>query len=361
MPTNSLTIIDLSSKIKNENLLRRRVSSMIGYEFSEIGNPCYIPKFIRYKNEIAKIIDITKYDIQTLKNSISAKYRYSILVDSYTLMLIIPILYFSSKRKEELSRLFFNFIGIKFYSSILHRFFPKFCSDEIWTNSLNTISSKHLFKVHNGISSALMYINNSIYDKYKNRLSSSTLTDRDLYLMIYELRTRIFQSIRSFAENYYEISKTKVEKQTDKMEEDSEVKDVQYIADKISMSICTFRQIDEKGFLLSIKNSGIKKEIAKNIMSEMSVVDYKSNVQFILVLILRMLKKPQAICKETTRRDITRKIIEGQKTLNYSVEDEIMTLIKSLPSGFEFKNLNKKQVVNYLANYFTYFIQSKIC
>ena len=216
--------MDLSEKIKNDNIIRRKISSLVGYEFSEMGNPCYIPKFIKYKRELSILLNITKYDIKQFKDSISPKYRFNMLVESYTLMIIISMLYYGKKRKEEISQLFFNFIGIKFYSSVLHIFFPKFCSDEIWKNSLNTVSSKHLFKVHNGVANTVMYLCSSIYKKYRSKILSSSLTDRELYLMIYELRTRIFQSIRSFAENYYKISKIKSTMKTDNIEEDSEIK-----------------------------------------------------------------------------------------------------------------------------------------
>lgn len=338
--------------------LQRYISKIVGNELAYISRPCYYPKMIKYKDDVMVKTGVKDSDISSFVSQLEKKTQtFDIFKDKQTLTLIISSLYMIKLNRTETARLLFLMLAIKFYSSVMHRSFPKFCSADLWKATMNVISPKHLFRVRNGASNTVLYLSDNIFERY-SPLLKTTIKDADLIRMVYDLRHRIAQSIHSFAESYYEMQKNNARSTTATDKE--EVKDVQLIADKISMSMCTFGQIDKKAFEYSVSRSGLRKDIANSIITELSSVEFKDNIKFILILIGRT-SNLKNVCTEAGRNGIIRKIDSGVKFGNYSVKEEMKKTIYNTEIGFRLKTMNVEQLIIFFSNYITLYLKGRIC
>jgi len=357
-----IATVDLSTRAINETQINRSISKMVGYEFSYISKTCYYPKLIKYKEDITRLTQITDDDIKEFRKSLSQKYgSFAILTERYTVMLLLAQIHFAQKKKTTISELFFYVMAIKFYSSVLHKGLPKFCSNDIWNRALENISPKHLFKSKNGIPNAVDYLTKEVFKKYISSISKNKIDEHTVFRMVYELRHRLSQSTKSFVGVYYKIAEEVQKKSLNAEEGQEEVADIQLASDKISMSMCTFSQIDETSLKQAILKSGIKRELGYLMVSEFSAVEYKDQIRFITILTCRLSKNLNNFCQEQSRNNTIRKIANGSRFGNYVIKDQIIKLIKSLESGYRFKTINKNQLVIFFSHYLTLFIKSKTC
>ena len=86
-----------------------------------------------------------------------------------------------------------------------------------------------------------------------------------------------------------------------------EVAGSQLTADKISMTICTYGQIDKTALKEAIIKSRIRKDLAISIVSQVSMAEYKDKVRFIIILMSR-LGDLKNVCIEEKRGKLLRKI-----------------------------------------------------
>lgn len=343
--------------IQYDRKIHRKVSTIVGSELSNLGKVCYYPKMVRYFEDLISELQLTNEDIKRFKETnIGKRYSsFSILNDKQTLMLVIAIIYFARRKQLDVSELFFLFLAVKLHSNLMHKHF-KFCQPDAYAMALERISHKHLYKVKGGIPSAIKYVSDTEFKKYRIVLGSNRLTDDSIVKMVYALRTRLSQSIKSFAETYYKITEEGGGHTTSEDVEDK----LERIADKIAMTMCTYGQVDKGAVSSAILKSGIRKELGLTIASEMSDPDYKDSIRFIIILIHR-LSSIKNICSESKRLLIVRKIESGQKVGNYAIRERILELINGLPSAYSLKTTHKSQVVMFVSHYLTLYIQRRVC
>lgn len=338
----------------------RYISRILGIELSEISKPCYKPKVVKYFSDLQHILGIDDEKIKTFVSGIVVPYPhiFKIYKDKFTVLLLIATIYYIKKEKPEIAKIFFIFLALKFYSSRVHMHFQKFCNGDLWILTLDKLSPKHLFKTQKGIPSSIIYIAEFNFNKNKDKMKSQKLQDKELGDIVYGLRTKIAQSVRSFAQQYYRIYE---DSSSRTVSEDDEVGGVKLIADKISMTICTFGQIDKGALSKAIINSRLRKDLSISIISQMSTSEYKDKIRFIIILMSR-LGDLKSVCKETDRLKMIRRINSNYKIGGkYIIKNEIKELLYSLESGYQLKNLYDSQLVNFFSHYITLFIGMRIC
>jgi hypothetical protein len=203
-----------------------------------------------------------------------------------------------------------------------------------------------------------MYLSDFDYNKNKSKLQSPELDDRDLEVIVYGLRTKITQSVKSFAQLYYKIYESGSTKSSG---EDDEVRGSTLVADKISMTMCTFGQIDKDALSKAIIQSRIRKDLAISIISQISVSEYKDRIRFIILLISR-LESLKVVCIESEKLKLIRKINSNVKIGNkYNLKEEIKNLLYSIESGYQLKNIYDIQLIMFFSHYITNFLRNRIC
>jgi hypothetical protein len=297
--------------------------------------------------------------VQAFNSNLDPMYRKMPLVtESYTSVLIQSILYFIKEGEREIALMLHHILTIKFHSSMMHILFPKFCADDAWKIALEKISMKHLYKQKGDIPSSILYLSEIIFEKYLPKMKN--IDDFTLIRWVYEVRHRIAQSAKSFAELCHKITIEKKSGVIDSPEE-VEARDIQLVADKVSMSMCTFGQIDNIALEKAINRSGIRREIAKQIVTELSDETYRNNIKFLLVLINRLHDRLKELCTDNKRNIIIRKIMVGTKVGNYSPKNQIIELVDSLESNYRYKTINQDQIVLFVSNYVLIYTANKIC
>jgi len=357
---NLLEFTQVEVKPDEDSKVYRYISRILGIELSEVSKPCYKPKMIKYFSDLQHILGIDDDKIKEFVAGIVVPYPhiFRIYKDKFTVLLLIATIYYTRKGKPDIAKAFFTFLNVKFYSSRIHKHFPKFCSGDLWITTLDRLSPKHLFRTKKGISSAILYISEFDYNKNKEKLKSPSLQDKILGDIVYGLRTKITQSVTSFAQLYYRIYE---DSETNSSSDEDEIGGVKLVADKISMTMCTFGQIDKGALSKAIISSRLRKDLSISIVSQLSVSEYKDKIRFIIILMSR-LGELKSVCKETERLRLIRRINSNYKIGGrYIIKNEIKDLLYSLESGYQLKNIYDIQLINFFSHYITLFIGSRIC
>lgn len=343
-------------EIQPSNKLYRNMSKIVGDEITNVGSACYYPKLIKYYSDIRNELGLTEEQLKEFKSQMTDYYqKFQILTDKQTLMSLISMIYFLRKRKPDISKVFMDYIAIKFHSSIMHKLFTKYCNEDAWIISLDRLSHKHLYRVKGGIPSTVQYISAAVFKRYESKLKSDKLTDTDLLKLVYELRTRLSQSMRSFAETYYKV----IEDSSSASSDDPEDK-LTRVADKIAMSIATYGNVDKYALTQAIFKSGLRKEYCMTLISEIGDPDFREKIKFIIILMNKMVALKN-ICKESQRLSLVRKIVSKQKVGQYSVRDNILNIIKDTRSAYILNTIKDDQLVLFLSHYLTLYLKGRIC
>jgi len=346
---------------KPDAVVYRYISKIVGTEISNLSLPCQYPKLIRYISDLQNYLGVSNDDIKQFKSKIETKYKtFDIYNDKYTVLLIMAVLHFSRKKKYEIAKSFFLFLSLKFYSSRIHMHLSKFCNDGIWMLTLDRLSPRHLFKTNKGIGNAISYISDFDFNKNKSKLEDINLKDIDLVGVVYGLRTKIAQSVKSFAQLYYKLFEDG--KSTSLSSEDGEeVAGTQLVADKISMTMCVFGQIDKTALSNAISQSRVRKDLAISMVSQLSNSKYKDSIRFIIILISR-LDSLKNVCIESKKNKLIKKINSKVKVGGkYIIRDEIKNLLYSLESGYQLRTIYDAQLVMFFGHYLTNFLRNRIC
>jgi hypothetical protein len=341
--------------------VHKKMLMISGSEMVNSDKACYYGKLNRYYNDLLESVHINRVHVNEFKNkNISEKYKsFSLLNDDFTIFLIMCTIALLRKGQDAYAYYWFNLITLKFHASSMHKFF-QFCNPDAFLVALDQLSHKHLYKAHGGVASSLKYLSVEEFKKNKAILASTTFTDDDLVKIIYMLRTRITQSIRSFAEIYYEVSATP-DKSGGK---DPEIMDrIEMAIDKIAMNMCVYGQNDTVAAQQAIAKSGIRKEIGSSIMADLLRSEFKEDVRFILILTHRMAAPSglKNVCVETKRNNLIRKMISGMKINDYSVKEQILNLIRKLPNSYLYRNIYEQQLLMFFCHYITIYLKNRIC
>lgn len=354
LPTATLNIENIA---KTNKILSR----MIGFELSKLSEPCYLPKIVKYWEDLKHLTGITENDIKLFYKGFANAYigQFKVISNNFSSLLIISILYYSRKKEYETVRLLYYMLTIRFYSNLVHRNF-KYCKPEVWDQSLETMSQKHLFKVKNGLSPALVYLSDVEVNRHYPRLSNENLSEKELLVLIYSLRHRISQSIRSFTTKYYEIEKQKTGS-LGTTEGDEELDNIILVADKISSSICTYNQVDKVALMKSISLSNIPKDIGIHLIENLSSVEYKDNVKFLITLMNRIVPIKEW-CFDSKRSTLVRKILNDKvKIKNYSIKKITQELGEELDTIGNSRSINKNQVISFILFYVSTYVKHRNC
>ena len=356
---NLLEFTPVEIKPEEDSKVYRYISKILGSELSNMSKPCYKPKLVRYYSDLQSLLNVDDEKIKTFMRGIDDKYAtFQIYRDKYTILLLIVIIHYTQKKRFEIAKTFFEYLALKFYSSRIHKHFQKFCNEDLWVLALDRVSPKHLFRTKKGVSSSILYLADFDYNKGRNKLLSPSLDDKVLKDIVYGLRTKIAQSVRSFAQLYFKMYAAGG---VSAITQDEEISGATLVADKISMTMCTFGQIDKGALSKAIILSRIRKDLAISVVSQFSVSEYKDKIRFIIILISR-LNTLKAVCKETERLKLMRRINSNVKIGGkYLLKDEIKNLLYSLESGYQLRNLYDIQIINFFSHYLTLFIGSRLC
>jgi hypothetical protein len=340
--------------------LQNYVTRVNGFELSKLHTPCYKPVMVKYTKDMKNLLGIEDSDLSIFFDAIvDEKYRaaFKMLKSDITMLLFIGIIYYSRLKKYDIVESLYILLAIRLYANRANQFWQKYCKEDIWDIALKNLSQKHLYKVRNGISSTVLFLASHEFDKNKNILASKSITHEQAIKMIYMLRHRINQSVKSFGKRYYEIE-AEAKQQNEIKDKTKENINVGLIANQISDKICTYSQIDVQSFNEAVTRSRIRKDLALPIIQGLSRIEYRDNIKFIILLMSKIINFSD-IC--IRHQYLTKSIVSNRiKINNYSIKDQILEIVDSLML-LQTKSMNKDQITILVSTYIGYYIKTTIC
>lgn len=348
--------------------LNKFLTRTVGKEFSSMVNSCYYPKMVQYWNDVKFNLGITEIEIKEfLKDLIFEanrekvnKSNFMIINDKTTGALLCGIIYYSRMKKTEISKLLYYLFAIKFYSNVINQFFEHYCKQDVWESALSKMSQKHLFKVRKGISNSIFYLADVEFAKWYKILGEKELSVEDLIKSAYALRHRINQSMKSFAQKYYEIDGNKKINITNTTGTES-TSNATTISEKLSTNICTYNQIDKKAILQAMKACNIRKDVAETIVSNISDIEHRNTLYFIYILLSKSLIITEW-CMDNKRNQLLKKILQDTaRVSNYSLKQQFISLFDALEDAYVLKTININIIISFMYHYLMFYYKNRYC
>lgn len=269
-------------------------------EFANLINDCYYPKI---SNIYRELLFITNSNEDIIEDYIKTKYlpykkykdlKWKVLYNTYNNLLILIIQTFLKQRNIAASLSTFHLLALKFYSALMYKYI-KFCNPEYFRTTLNSLSHNHIFVVKKTIPMAIMHLSTAVFQKYQKAIEKDD--PETLIKMIYELGHRINQSMRSFYNHYYTISKEKTQtKTTDETSlNTSEELNLKQFIDKISKDICLYKKISEPAYEQALRLTKFNKELARKYITTITDPKYIDDINNLLYILLRDIKNLNSV------------------------------------------------------------------
>jgi len=367
----------LLSKAKvDKNKLRYYINRITAEELTRLSEPCYYPPWKGYYFELLHLIGLTEKDFKEFINRyyIKTKAKDLILRDVGTNILIFIIHYFLKEKDIQSFLSAMTYLGIKFYSSRLRVHLKTYCNPDLFRFTLDNLSKTHLFVREKTIANAIFYTAKEMQRRFDKDILKFDDPDR-ISRFVYEYRHRIAQSVRSFAEAYYEFSKEggKGYKKPDEIGEENEyqidtMKKGQRLIDDITNKITVYKDINKK----AVKDAQILTRINSNlvimIINELHNTKYSDNIRLILELFVKELKNINTLCGNDYYKYVKNlmSIKRTTKPIYYKQQIQILTNLIIIAINYQkeyekLTNQTKFSINSFISFYITMYLRNSVC
>jgi hypothetical protein len=371
--------IDLQTNKKQLEILLTR---SITYNISQLTKPCFQPAMKSLFHQIIYLLKVKKTDINKYTKMFwkgQSERNFDIYVDPISNFYIFLMSYFIKTNQKKLFKYMMNFYVLRQYSGLFSKSFSKYCVDSYFLKAFENLNKTHLFIREKTIGNALYYISLMLIRKFEKDIQK--LNPKMISYFISDSRTRISQSLKSFAEAYYKISEKgggiKIGSE-DFIGDDEDDKPISVsifeqektkkLAEFISKNITVYKEVNPKAFTLALKNSKVQYQNGKKIIKQLLNLKYTENIELIIILYLKSLKETNELCGNNFNKKV-RDLIRIKRSKNeIYFKSEIIKLIQLLVNDYDddikYDDLKERMQYNYklfLAFYLTLCVRFKIC
>lgn len=288
----------------NERKLISFIDKTVGIWVNELTKPCSKPNIKVKLLELLHILNISEADLrkktrEVYKNTVAK--TWALQNEPFTNLLIYLMSYFMKKRNKIYNKIMYFYI-FRFYINLFNKHL-KYCNDDVFKYTLNSISSSHLFRREKTIPMALMFLADTLLKKYKNDIQK--LDINKIIPFITESRHRVAQSVRSFANAYYinyEKGNTlKNPKETDEEGKSLESREAagvkgRVFIDKTFEKICVYKEQNSENIEMATKISKIKLADRDLILKKFYSKNNCDHVRDIISIYINKIKKLSVVC-----------------------------------------------------------------
>lgn len=362
--------------------LHRYILTKISNEFGEMVKECYYPKvatlykelLYRTKSEEKKLIQYSKDKYKNLSHA-GNKNLYKLLYDPYNTLLIIIIQEFLKENDIAGAESTFHLFALRQYTNLLYKYTtPKsksnkqpLCVPEYFKQALSQLSQNHIFNSKKTIANSIMYFSRVVFKKYMSDIKKDD--PLKICLMIYEVRSRLNQSMQSFFHKYYDIAKNKGIVKTKEEESWDPTYEVQLktFISNISRDMCVYKKINQSSISEATSITKFNKKLAQDYVKELSTPKYIDNINTSYFLMLKSIKDLSQI-KTTKFFDHIKKLMSIKTTKQplyfkkviTTIHDEIIVSLK-LTEWFGKLSVQSKAISrNFIAYYLASFLKNYI-
>lgn len=361
----------------NHNGLKKFLTKVVSEELSNLTEPCFVPKIKKYYFNLLHLCNLTEKDVKEYVKRFYYGTIYSefqLHKDPITNLIIFIMHYFLSV--DDTSGYFMTmlYFSIRYYTNLMFKQL-RFCNPDAFKYAMENLAKTHLFSREKTISNALYFMAKEIIRRHTSGIKKGN--PEEIAKMITEIRTRISQSIKSFAELYYRAQEkgTMVrnpyegedEETGNKFQEQSQEK-YQRIIENVAKKICVYRYIDKKALLDAKTITKINLSIATILSNSITNVKYLDNIKIIMKLFLKGIKDVKTLCGKEYYKYI-RDLMSIKRTSSIIYfKQQIGELIEKLIDGINYRvkydklsNQSKFMINLYIALYITMILKNTIC
>jgi len=358
--------------------LRRTVHKFTANELSKLTEPCYEPKTKKYYHELLKICNLTERDTREFTKRFykgTAAAQWHLHRDEKTNFYIFLMYVFLKNRDEVAYLSMVTLHMIRVYGSLIRISFPRYCDPKVFKYTLDNLTKTHLFAREKSIPNAIYYLSKELAKNYRLGISKSDVDQVTRFIQ--GARTRLHQSVKSFAEAYYKASEEGLAYTSPVTHTDEEGEEQQQyeIVDRLGSTIesvvkrmTVYKEVDRAAIEEAKRITRINASLAQTLTTELSNLKYGDNIKLILELFFKQIKTKEDLCGKSFY-DIVKNLM-GIKRTNARIyfKQQVDVLLTKLIKNINYEetynkltNQTKFLINSYLAYYVTIFTKNKIC
>jgi len=361
----------------NHNSLKKFLMKVTAHELTELSNPCYYPKLKKNYFELLHLTGLKEQDAKTFVKRFYKGTKYSEFLlqkDPIANLIIFIMFYFLKVNDVAGYTTTMAYFIIRNYANLIHKQIS-FCNEYAFKYALEHLAKTHLFSREKTVSNSLYFMSKEIMRRYTKGIKKGN--PEEIGKMITETRTRISQSIKSFAEAYYKATKSNTiirnpyesENDTDSKKYQELVQDKhQRIIETIAKKICVYKYIDKKAIMDAKSITKINMSLATLLSSSLTDVKYLDDIKNILKLYLKNLTDVKMLCKKeyfTFLRNLM-SIKRTTSTLYFKQQIQLIVgkIIDDINHKDRYERLSSQSrfMINlYVAFYITMILRNTIC
>ena len=232
--------------------------------------------------------------------------RFQIVNVPFTFLLAYIYHKFAKAGKKKMAETILMYSIIKHYGSESNKSYPKVCLDDVFRYTIANITKVHLFYKHKTVANAIIHIARRLQE-LKYSIMDVWEPDK-IGVFITDGRTRIAQSVHSFAEHYYRnhgSGKGIATERTPESEDEQNMLQTttgaagrQAAVDKFIKNMFVYKNYDRKAVDEAKRVSRVKSNLAESIIPEIHEKSSEENIKIILTSFLKEMMDTRSLCSK---------------------------------------------------------------
>ena len=354
--------------------LQKNINRIVAYELSNLSEPCYYPSLKKYYYEILHIIKVSESDVKKFikrfyKGHPASKWK--LHVDPISNLYIFLMHAYLSKNLISTYKTIMLLYIIRNYTNLMNKQIA-FCNKNVFKYTLEHLAKTHLFIREKTIPNALFFLSNEMDKTFRNGIKDGNVNSVIKFITV--CRTRVSQSIKSFAELYYKANKEglSIREPLDTDEENSTnhqmVDQTSRVIYNTVKNITVYKIVNKKAVEEAKNLTKIKTELSYFLAKGITNIKYTDLIKTILELFIKDIKSTNEICGEEYYKRI--KVLTGIKRTNQRIYFKqqvailISQLIKELDYEEKYYKLTKQTqtLINiFMSYYITMLLRDSVC
>lgn len=364
------------SKI-NISTLQRLILKISSHDVSNLSRPCYEPPLkVTYHALLnttgLKDKDIKEFAKRTYKGTIAEKFL--VVNQPDTNLLLFIMWYALKKRNKTLFHGTLVYHMIRQYSHRMKVHFKQFCSEEVFTYALETLTKTHLFSREKTIANSLFHLARELQKKYTKDIQTFNIEGVISFIQV--SRHRIAQSVRSFAEHYYRAWKggSSIQTHQDALDDEGNQYQAQQlergkkVIDVAVKKLTVYKTVDVVAMKEAARITKIKFAIANILTKQLNDMRYADEMRLILQLFIKDITNTSMICGKNYEAHVKKLMAVKRTRSRVFFKQQINILLMKLlkDTGFtktflSYTTQTQFIIHSYLAYYLTMVLRNTIC
>ena len=363
------------SKI-NKTRLKSAMIKVAGNSLSGLSEPCYKPKTKKHYFEFLNLTKLKEQDIKEFTKrqwSGRKESKFKLHNDPKSNFYIFLMWYFLKQKDQIGLRTTMLFFAIRHYRALLDKHI-KFCNEDIFRYALEHITRTHLFAREKTIGNAMYHISNEMLRRYTRSIAEKDIDQISKFIQ--ECRHRISQSVKSFANAYYEAVKQggKIKTQNEPVDDDENVfqyenmKKDERAVEEVTKKITVYQIVDKIAQENARKITKINSSIATMIVNKVNNVKHTDSIRLILKLFVRDLKNVNQVCGNDYYKYVRSLMSIKRTTSQVYFKQQVNILLMKVLADMKYQNKynnftsQTQFLINlFLSYYLTMIFRNSIC